>query len=209
MHREANGAIEAHQQIPGLLGRPWARRVGGDPGQMHDPGVDLDEEQHVEPAKEDGVDGEKSVAITAFACERMNSDHAGPDLAGVGSRPASRKIFHTVEAAILCPRRCNSPWILRYPHVGRYNRNLWIRDLGGGAPALRPPPHPSYRRPLRRPQHHRHNLHRGSRPADRRSRVRFCSGIGAGTDGRAVAFPRQLSKVRRSCLPGEITKEAP
>ena len=41
--------------------------------------------------------------------ERMNSDHDGPDLAGVGSRPASRKIAHTVDAAILCPRRCSSP----------------------------------------------------------------------------------------------------
>ncbi len=55
----------------------------------------------------------KSVAIAAFACDRMNSDHAGPDVPGVGSRPASRKIVQTVDAAILWPRRWSSPWIRR------------------------------------------------------------------------------------------------
>ena len=46
---EPNGTVEAPQQIPCLL-RLRARRVGGDPPEVHDPGVDLNEEQDVEPA---------------------------------------------------------------------------------------------------------------------------------------------------------------
>ena len=42
----------------------------------------------------------KSVAITAFAWERMNSDHDGPARAGVGSRPASRKTDQTASIVI-------------------------------------------------------------------------------------------------------------
>ena len=48
---EANCMVEADQQVQRLLG--WARpcRIGGDAGELHDPGVDLDPEQHVEPAR--------------------------------------------------------------------------------------------------------------------------------------------------------------
>jgi len=41
----------------------------------------------------------KSVAMTALAWERMNSDHEGPVLSLRGSIPAARRTFHTVDAA--------------------------------------------------------------------------------------------------------------
>ena len=53
----------------------------------------------------------KSVATIALAWERMNSDQDGPVRSRVGSMPAARRIFHTVDAATLWPRRRSSPWI--------------------------------------------------------------------------------------------------
>ena len=48
-----------HQEIPGLLGDPGAGRVSGHADQVHLPGGELDEEQHVDPLEEHGVDGEQ------------------------------------------------------------------------------------------------------------------------------------------------------
>jgi hypothetical protein len=42
-----------------------------------------------------------------------NSLLVGPLRCGAGSIPAFFKISHTVEYAILCPSRANSPWIRR------------------------------------------------------------------------------------------------
>ena len=50
---------EVHERVPGLLHCPGGGRVGGDAGQVHAPMVVLDDEQHVEPAQEDGVDMEE------------------------------------------------------------------------------------------------------------------------------------------------------
>jgi hypothetical protein len=47
--------LEVQQQVPGLLGHPLARAVGGDPGQVHAAGAVLDEEQHVQPAQDHGA----------------------------------------------------------------------------------------------------------------------------------------------------------
>ena len=55
----------------------------------------------------------KSVAIMAWAWLAMNWLQVGPVRLGVGSRPLSRRIFHTVEAAMRCPRRWSSPWMRR------------------------------------------------------------------------------------------------
>lgn len=56
---------------------------------------------------------QKSVAITARAWVRMNCAHVGPVRLGVGSSPASRRIFHTLEGATVSPRRNGSPWMRR------------------------------------------------------------------------------------------------
>ena len=46
---------EVHERVPGLLDRPGGGRVGGDTGQVDAATVVLDDEQHVEPAQEDGA----------------------------------------------------------------------------------------------------------------------------------------------------------
>ena len=45
------------QQVPRRLGGPDAGGVVRDPCEVHGPGRDVDEEQQVEPAQRDGVDG--------------------------------------------------------------------------------------------------------------------------------------------------------
>ncbi len=56
------------QQVSGLLGDPGAIRVGGHPGQVDPPGVQLDEEQYVQPSQPDRIHGEKSQATIPAAC---------------------------------------------------------------------------------------------------------------------------------------------
>src|ERR1017187_6753544 len=55
----AGPVAEVHEPIPGLLHRPSGGRVGGDAGQVHAAVMVLDDEQHIEPAEEDGVDVEE------------------------------------------------------------------------------------------------------------------------------------------------------
>jgi hypothetical protein len=50
---------EHQQQVPCLLGDPGAVGVGSHAGEMDPAGVQLDEEQHVQPPKPDDVDGEE------------------------------------------------------------------------------------------------------------------------------------------------------
>ena len=47
---------ESHEEVAGGLGGPWPGRVGRDPSEVHATGVDLDDEQDVEPAQECRVD---------------------------------------------------------------------------------------------------------------------------------------------------------
>jgi len=56
---EADGLVVAHEQVPGGLGSPGTGGVGGDPNEVNAPGVDLDEEQHMETAQGDGIDAEE------------------------------------------------------------------------------------------------------------------------------------------------------
>ena len=57
-HRPALLA-EHHEQVAGLLGDPGGVGVGGHPGQVDPTSAQFDEEQHVQPAQPDGVDGEE------------------------------------------------------------------------------------------------------------------------------------------------------
>jgi hypothetical protein len=47
----------------------------------------------------------------------MNTS-TGPARRGAGSMPAACRISHTVDAAIACPSRASSPWVLRWPQAG-------------------------------------------------------------------------------------------
>jgi hypothetical protein len=61
-NKEAHSSAPLAQheaQVAGLLGNPSPIRVGGHPGQVDSPSVQLDEEQHIQPPQPDGVDGEE------------------------------------------------------------------------------------------------------------------------------------------------------
>jgi hypothetical protein len=94
-----------------LLGDPGAIRVGRHPGQVDPPGVQFDEEQHIQPPQPDGVDGEEV---------------AGDDFCGLlaqerppccARRPRGRVEPAAVEWARIAvaetrmPRRWSSPWM--------------------------------------------------------------------------------------------------
>src|SRR3974390_333590 len=46
-------------EIPGLLDHPCSGWIGGDPGQIHPAGVQLDEEENVEPPQQHGIHREE------------------------------------------------------------------------------------------------------------------------------------------------------
>src|SRR6266702_4574311 len=50
---------QVHDDVPGLLYCPCGGRAGSDAGEVNPAVVVLDDEQHVEPAEEDGVDVEE------------------------------------------------------------------------------------------------------------------------------------------------------
>src|SRR5258706_13436256 len=51
--------IEVHEKVPGLLGYPGAGWMRGHPDDVDLAGGGLEEEQHVDPLEEHGVDGEE------------------------------------------------------------------------------------------------------------------------------------------------------
>jgi hypothetical protein len=87
---EAGLLIKRAKEIPGLLGDPGAGGVGGDAGEMHTPGVQLDEEQHIQPVQEHGVHGEE---VTGQDAGGLPAQERPP---GGGSR--SRRRLETVPA---------------------------------------------------------------------------------------------------------------
>ena len=88
---------ELHHQVAGGLGGPRAGWVGGDPLKVHLPGANRTWNLRRNALSTQA----KSVARMAFDWERMNSDHDGPVRSRVGSIPAARRIFQTVDAASL------------------------------------------------------------------------------------------------------------
>ena len=88
---------EAARQVSGGLGGPRAGWVGGDPLKVHLPGANRTWNLRRNALSTQA----KSVARMAFDWERMNSDHDGPVRSRVGSIPAVRRIFQTVDAASL------------------------------------------------------------------------------------------------------------
>jgi hypothetical protein len=82
-------------------------------------GTVLDERQHVQPVERHGFRDQEVAGD-----DRVRQ--VGPSRLGAGSMPAACRISCTVDAAIACPRRAGSPWILRWPvsaenlrHLGR------------------------------------------------------------------------------------------
>jgi hypothetical protein len=57
---ERGGTVaEVEEEVAGLLGHPRPGRVGGDTGKVHLPAAQFDDEQHIQPAQEHGVDREE------------------------------------------------------------------------------------------------------------------------------------------------------
>jgi len=92
-------SVEVHQQVPRLLDDPGAARMGGHPDDVHLAGRDLEEEQHVDPFEQHGVDGQEVTGQHRFLLGRQELFPGRPDRRGAGSIPAWWRIFHTVLAA--------------------------------------------------------------------------------------------------------------
>ena len=104
------------QQVPGGLGGPDAAGVVRDPCEVHAPSRDVDEEQQVEPAQRDRVDGGEIAGDGGLGPQELRpSDFAA---SGCGSIPAFFRICQTVDAARRWPSPASSPWMRRYPQVG-------------------------------------------------------------------------------------------
>jgi len=77
--------LDQHQaQVAGLLAYPCSDRVGGDPGHVHPSGVELDEEQHVETAKQHRVDDQGADSAQRPPLGRLTAGPVGPP--GDGAR---------------------------------------------------------------------------------------------------------------------------
>jgi hypothetical protein len=64
----------------------------------------------------------KSRATIPTAWLRRNVVHDTDVRFGAGLIPAVLRNAHTVDAAIVMPRRASSPWMRRQPHVGSPER---------------------------------------------------------------------------------------
>ncbi len=90
----------------------------------------------------------KSAAMIPSARAARNSRQVGPARRGAGPVPAASRISRTVEAAIRCPSRANSPWdpsvppprvLLGRPQNKRLDRPSGGRASGASACGVIPP----------------------------------------------------------------------
>ena len=110
---EPDVSFVVHHEVAGGLGRPGAGRVRGDAGEVDAAGVELDEEQHVEPPQQDGVDGEEVTGEDPGCLGAQEVVQVSAVRPGDGSRPSVLRIDQTVDAPIVMPRRASSPWMRR------------------------------------------------------------------------------------------------
>lgn len=133
--------VQAHQQVSGALGRPFGGDAAGDAGDVHPPGVVLDEEQDEQAAQEDGVDVKNVCRPDPGGLDLQELTQERSARWAAGSTLARCKISHTVQAATFQPRLSSSPWIRRYPHpsFSRARRSTKARSASGldGRPGRR------------------------------------------------------------------------
>ena len=77
------------------------------------PGAILDEEKHVEPAKEHQVSTVKWPSQEGGRLGSEELTQVGPDLIGEGSMPWRFKMAQTLDGASRMPMASSSPWIRR------------------------------------------------------------------------------------------------
>jgi hypothetical protein len=102
---------ERPRELAGLLRDPGVAWMVGAARYVHPAATKLDEEQDVEPCREDGVDVKKSHASMLAAWPRMNSRQETPALWPAGPSPASRRGLRIVVVATLNPSAPSSPAI--------------------------------------------------------------------------------------------------
>jgi hypothetical protein len=91
---------EVHHEVAGGLSGPCAGGMRGYAEQVCPAGIVLDRDQRIESSEQHGVHVHEVHRQDRLACAVRNWRQVGPDRRGVGSRPASRRICHTVEAAM-------------------------------------------------------------------------------------------------------------
>jgi hypothetical protein len=89
--------------------------AGGDAGQVDAAVVVLDDEQHIEPAQENGCmqARKKPAAAVVLAWADRCCFQLAAARRGAGSMPAALRISQMVEGAIVCPRPVSSPQLRR------------------------------------------------------------------------------------------------
>ena len=76
-----------------MYSHPLPRRVGGDPGQVHPAGAVLDEEQHIEAAKQHGIDVEE---IRRQDRPGLGPQERPPGLADSPGRGVDARVFENL-----------------------------------------------------------------------------------------------------------------
>jgi hypothetical protein len=116
--QRAEAIPQVHGEVAGLLRRPRPGRVRGHPGHVQPAAAMLDEHQHVQPLEQHRLHHQE---VTGDDGVRLGGEELPPGRSarrGAGSMPAACRISHTVDAAIACPSRASSPWILLWPQAG-------------------------------------------------------------------------------------------
>src|SRR5206468_8113956 len=102
---------ERPRELARLLGDPGAAWMLGAARYVHPAAPKLDEEEDVEPSREDAVNGEE---VAREHARRLAADELTPPNAGslpAGPSPASRRTLRIVVAATLSPSAPSSPAI--------------------------------------------------------------------------------------------------
>src|SRR5262249_48081879 len=105
------------------LCHPGTGRVSGAAREMDATTPKFDEEEHVEAAQRDRLDGEESQGSMLAACWRRNCRQLGPERLGAGPRPLPSKIRLTVLGDTRRPSLSSSPAIRGSPQRGFSQRS--------------------------------------------------------------------------------------
>jgi hypothetical protein len=107
----ASSFLEDKQQVAGLLGDPSRIRVGGHPGEVDSPSVQLDEEQAHTARSQMVSTVKKSQATIPAACWRRNACQVVEARRGAGSSPWRRSVVRIAVAETCMPSCWSSPWM--------------------------------------------------------------------------------------------------
>jgi hypothetical protein len=83
----------------------------GDATKMHPPAAKFDEEQHMQPAQPDSIDGEEVARDDPGGLLTQERPPARRGASRAGSRPWARSTRRIELADTRTPRRNSSPWI--------------------------------------------------------------------------------------------------